>query len=173
MPQINIKEPILSQPQFCMAADVDMVTANNWVARKVFLPSEIGGRQIKGTRLYSVQKAYEGRIISELVKHHKILPGDAANIAALATKGGFIEHWARALDANRKFVAAVMVVAWSNDCYDAHVVDADKNGWPKFKSIPDARRRFSAHPFLVVPLSKLFVDVRQNCLAMLEEDGSG
>ncbi len=169
----DVKAPILSQPQFCLAADVDMLTANNWVARKVLEPTEIGGRQIKGTRLYSISKAYEGRIISELVKQ-RIGPADAAKalakIATLATKGGWIEHWARALDANRSLVTAFMVVACSNDCYDAQVINSDTSGWPDFSSVPNMRRRFFKHPFLVLPHKDLFVDVWQKCVAMLSSE---
>jgi hypothetical protein len=175
-PGTDVKAPILSQPQFCFAADVDMLTANNWVARKVLQPTEIGGRQIKGTRLYSITKAFEGRIIIELVKHQKIGPGDAAKaveaakIAALATKGGWVEHWARALDANRSLVAAFMVVACSNDCYDAQVINGNASGWPDFSSVPNMRRRFFKHPFLVLPHKDLFVDVWKKCVAMLASE---
>lgn len=153
-----------------------MLTANNWVARKVLEPTEIGGRQIKGTRLYSISKAFEGRIIIELVKHQKIGPGDAAKvveaaqIAALATKGGWVEHWARALDANRSLVTAFMVVAWSNDCYDAQVINGDASALPDFSSVPNMRRRFFKHPFLVLPHKDLFVDVWKKCVAILASE---
>jgi hypothetical protein len=143
-------------------------------AANVLRPSKPGGRQIKGTRLYSISKAYEGRIIGELVKQ-RIGPADAgkalAKIAELATKGGWIESWARALEANRPLIPAYMIVAWSNDCYDAQVINGDdKTGWPDFASVPDIRRRFFKHPFLILPHKDLFVDVWRKCMTMLAAD---
>jgi hypothetical protein len=167
---VDIKQPILSQPQFCQAAGMNMVMANNLVARRILLPSEIGGRHIKGTRLYSISKAYEGRIISETATHHKVPLADAAAIGRLATEGGYIEHWARALDANKPLIAAFMVVAWSKGCYDAQVINGDKSGLPNFASLPTVRRRFFKHPVLVLPLSELFVDVWRKCMAMLSSE---
>jgi hypothetical protein len=167
---LDIEQPILTQLQFCQAAGIDMVMANNLVARRILLPSEIGGRHIKGTRLYSISKAYEGRIISETATHHKVPLADAAAIARLATQGGYIEHWARALDADRPLIPAFMVVAWSKGCYDKQIINGDKSGWPDFSSVPNLRRRFFRHPFMVLPLLDFFVDVRQKCLAMLTSD---
>jgi len=96
---------------------------------------------------------------------------DAAAIGRLATEGGYIEHWARALDANKPLIAAFMVVAWSKGCYDKQIISADeKTGWPDFASVPNMRRRFFKHPFLLLPLSDLFVDVWQKCVAMLASE---
>jgi hypothetical protein len=168
---VDIKQPILSQPQFCRAAGIDMVMANNLVARRILLPTEIGGRHIKGTRLYSISKAYEGRIISETATHHKVPLADAAAIGRLATEGGYIEHWARALDADKPLIAAFMVVAWSKGCYDKQIISADeKTAWPDFSSVPNMRSRFFRHPFLVLPLVDFFEDVRKKCLAMLSSE---
>ncbi len=163
-----VKQPLLSQPQFCLVANVDMMTANNWVARHILEPTEIGGRQIKGTRLYSISKAYEGRIIGELVKRHKIPPSDAAKIAELATKGGFIEHWARALQSKGKRFIAYMAVAWSDDCYASQMVSGDKNGLPEF-SIEEMKDFFD-HTFIMLPLTAIFVDVYEKSLTMLKAD---
>ena len=169
---VDVKAPILSQPQFCLAAGVDMATANNWIARKILEPTEIGGRQIKGTRLYSIAKAFEGRIIGELVQQ-RIGPADAvqghvgARIAALATKGGWVEHWARALEANRPYVTGCIVLAWSKGCYDGQWINGDDAGWPDFSSVPNLQRRFFDHPFLVLPVTSLFIDVWRKCMTML------
>ena len=95
---------------------------------------------------------------------------EAAKIAALATKGGWVEHWARALDANRSLVTAFMVVAWSNDCYDAQVINGDASALPDFSSVPNMRRRFFKHPFLVLPHKDLFVDVWKKCVAILASE---
>jgi len=64
-----------------------------------------------------------------------------------------------------------MIVAWSNDCYDAQVINGDdKTGWPDFASVPDIRRRFFKHPFLILPHKDLFVDVWRKCMTMLAAD---
>jgi hypothetical protein len=163
---LDINLPILSQPQFCLAAGIDMTTANNWVAREILLPTQTGGPRIKGTRLYSVSRAYQGRILGELVRN-KIPPSDAAKIAELATRDERIEHWARSLEANRPFRAAFMIVTWADDCYESQIIDGDKNGLPVFACL--SRKRLASLLFIVVPLTSLFITVFKKCLAMLEE----
>jgi hypothetical protein len=163
----DVNSPVLSQPEFCSVTGLSMKATNNLVDRRIFLPSEIGGRHVKGTRLYSIAKAFQGKIINETTTHNKITLGDAAAIAELGTKGGFIEHWARAQDANRPYVPAYMVVAWTKDCYEAQVISGGKAGWPDFSSVPNLRRRFFAHPFLLLPLSDLFFEVRRKALGIL------
>ncbi len=162
---IDVKRPILSQPQFCAVAGIDMVTANNWVARNVLSPSQVGERQVKGTRRYSLSRAYEGRIISELVRLQKIQPSDATKIAELATKGGWIEHWARAIEGKGKFVTAYMVVAWANDCYESQIIDGDKDGLPDFSD--KELKRFLGNAFVVLPLTTIFMDAYKKYLAVL------
>lgn len=174
-PIVDVKLAVLTQPQFCTAVGTDMITVNNWIARDIVRPTQVGARQAKGTRRYSIADAYQGRILNEVIRHHKIGPADAAKlydaarIAALAKKGGWVEHWARALDENRAFVTSFMVVAWINDCYDAQVVNGDKDGWPDFSSAPNTRR-FLKHPFLLLPSTGIFLDVREKCLTMLAGD---
>jgi hypothetical protein len=173
---LPVKAAILTQPQYCLAADTDMVTANNFIARGIVRPSQVGARQVKNTRRFSIQDGYEGRVLTELIRHQQIGPADAAKlfmaakVKALASKGGWIEHWARALDAERAFIPAFLVAAWVDDCYDAEIVGANqKSGWPDFSSDPKLRR-FLKHPFLVLPLTEIFIDVRKKCLAMLAPD---
>jgi hypothetical protein len=173
---VDVNAPVLSQPQFCLAAGVDMATANNWVARKILEPTEIGGRQIKGTRLYSIGKTFEGRVIGELVQQRLgpvvALEGllKAANVAKLATKGGWVEHWARALEQNRPSVTGFIILVWSKDSYDGQWVNAEDSGWPDFSSVPNLRRRFLDHPFTVLPVTTLFKDVWHKCMTMLAAD---
>ena len=40
---VDVKAPILSQPQFCLAAGVDMATANNWIARRFLSRPKLAG----------------------------------------------------------------------------------------------------------------------------------
>ena len=102
---------------------------------------------------------------------------DAAEIAEvarrLAVKGGFAHHWARSLEANREFVPAFLIMAWSGNCYDAQVIRGDKRGWPDFSAVKDMETRFLPHPFLIVPLSTLLEDVWRKCTAMLTEGTGG
>jgi hypothetical protein len=173
---IPVHLPILSQPQMCSVAGMTMATANNLVARGIFGPDDAGQYRAKGTRKYSMARVYEGRIISEQLVHQKVGPSDAAEalkvakLAALARKGGWVEHWARNLDAGRPFIRAFMVVSWVNDCWNAEVIGEDKFGWPDFSAVKDMRRRFFTHPFTVWPLTDLFIDVRQKCMAILMPD---
>ena len=165
----SVKDPLLSQPQFCDAAGIDMTTANNWVARGVLLPTEIGGRQIKGTRLYSITKAFEGKLIGELVKYHKIPPSDAAKVAEKVVGAGWIGHWTRAFESDGRYIPSFMLVAWINGRVAYQQIAGDPSyGRPNFSSVEasDVDYLFE-HPFIVLPLSQLYLAVFKKCSAIL------
>ena len=161
----SVKEPVLSQVQFCEVAGIDMRTANNWVARKVVTPSEIGGRQIKGTRLYSVTKAFQGRLIGELVNYHRIPPSDAAKIAEKVTEAGWIRHWTDAFERGGSGISSFMLVAWVNGRIAYQQVAGNAStGFPDFSSVKkDDIEGFFDHPFIVLPLSRLYREVYEKC----------
>ena len=167
-----VNDPILTQRQYSVITGLDSVLTNNLIARNILEVDRVVAGRGRGTRLFTPLTAWEGRILNEAVNHHKMPLADAATIAQvagrLATKGNWIDHWARNLSEGRPFVAAFMLVTWAVDCYDARIIAADKVGGPDFSS-PDAAR-FLAHPFLVVPLSAFFEDVWKKSMVMLSAD---
>jgi hypothetical protein len=168
----SVKEPVLSQPQFCEVAGIDMRTANNWVARKVVTPSEIGGRQIKGTRLFSVTKAFQGRLIGELVNYHRTPPSDAAKIAEKVTEAGWIRHWTDAFERGVPGISSFMLVAWVNGRVGYQQIAGDPStGFPDFSSVKrDDVDCFFKHPFIILPLSRLYREVYEKCREILARD---
>lgn len=174
LPFVNIDEPVLTQRQFCAGAGIPATLADNLAQRKIFLPDKVLGGRV---RLWSILSTWQGRILGEAVERHKKPLADAAEIAEvarrLAVKGGLPHHWARSLEANRPFVPAFLIMAWSGNCYDAQVIRGDKRGWPDFSAVKDMETRFLPHPFLIVPLSTLLEDVWRKCTAMLTEDDRG
>jgi hypothetical protein len=146
-----------------------MTTANNWVARKVLPPTEIGGRQIKGTRLYSVTKAFQGKLIGELVKYHKIPPSDAAKVAEEVVGAGWIGHWTRAFESGGRYIPSFILVAWKNGRVAYKQIKGDAvSGRPDFSSVPASDVDcFLDHPCIVLPLSQLYLDVFNKCSEIL------
>ena len=169
----GIHEPILTQRQYSVLTGFDPVTTNNLVARNILPVDEVVPGRGRGVRLFTRLRAWEGRNVNESVTHHKMPLADAAEIAKvatrLATKGGWLDHWARALTEGRPVDAKFMVVTWGADnCYDAQLIDGNKAGEPDFSS-PEAAR-FLTHPFMVLPLSTLFEDVWKRSMGMLSAD---
>jgi hypothetical protein len=165
----NVKEPLLSQPQFCEVAGIDMQTANNWVARQVLAPTEIGGRQIKGTRLYSVTKAFQGRVIGELVQFHRIPPSEAAKVAEEVVEAGWVAHWTRAFEKGGPYIHSFMLVAWIKNRVAYQQISGDPTtGRPDFSSVKAGDvDYFFEHPFVVLPLSQLYLAVFNKCSKIL------
>jgi hypothetical protein len=167
-----IYEPILPQRQYCLIAGLDTVLTNNLIKRNILHFDKVVAGRGRGTRLFTPLQAWEGRILNEAVKHHKLPFPEAIRVAQaagrLARDGKWIDHWARNLSEGRPFVAAFMLVTWADDCYDAWIIAADKNGGPDFSS-PDAAR-FLAHPFMTIPVSNFFVDVWNKSKALLAAD---
>ena len=163
----------VTQRQYSALTGFDPVTTNNLIARNILPVDEVVPGRGRGVRLFTRLRAWEGRIVYELVTHHKMPLADAAEIARvasrLATKGGWLDHWARALSEGRPVaVASFMVVTWGADnCYDAQLVDGNKTGEPDFSS---EAARFLTQPFMVVPLSPLFEDVWKKSMVMLSAD---
>jgi hypothetical protein len=168
----SVKDPLLSQPQFCEVAGIDMRTANNWVARKVIAPSEIGGRQIKGTRLFSVTKAFHGRVIAELVECHRIPPSDAAKMADKVIEAGWVRHWTRAFERGDSGIPSFMLVAWVNGGVAYQQIAGNAStGYPDFSSVKrEDVECFFEHPFIVMPLSRMYRDVYEKCREILAGD---
>jgi hypothetical protein len=168
----GIHEPILTQRQYSALTGFDPVTTNNLIARGILPVDEVVPGRGRGVRLFTRLRAWEGRIVNESVTHHKMPLADAAEIAKvatrLATKGGWLDHWSRALSEGRPGVAAFMVVTWSDDCYDAQVINGNEAGKPDFSSSEAAR--FLMHPFMVLPLWALFEDVWKKSMAMVSAD---
>lgn len=171
-PGPHVYEPVHTQREYSVLTGLDPVTTNNFIARKIVQVAEVVPGRGRGTRRFTPLSAWEGRILNEAVKHHKMPLGDAAEIAQtaarLATEGGYVDHWARALSEARPFVPAFMVVTLLDDCYEAKIINEDKAGRLDFSS-PDVAH-FLAHPFIVVPLSALFEDVWKKSVAMLSSD---
>jgi hypothetical protein len=166
---LNADQASLTQRQYSKLVEFDSVTTNNLIARNILPVDEVLRGRGRGVRLFTPLNAWMGRIMSESVKHHKMPLADAAEIAGvarrLAKKEGWIGHWARALSEGRPYIAAFLAVTWTDDCYDAQIIEGDEAGGPNFSSPKMAR--FLTHPFMVVPLSALFKDVWEKSIAML------
>jgi hypothetical protein len=168
-----IYEPILPQREYCLIAGLDLVFTNNQIKRKNLTPDKVVPGRGRGTRLFTPFSAWEGRILNEAVKHHKMPLADAATIAQaagrLAREGNWVDNWARALSEGGRPVHAFMLVTWENKCYEARIIAADnETGGPDFSSAEAAR--FLAHPFMAIPVFTFFVDVWNKSKAMVAAD---
>jgi hypothetical protein len=170
-----VNEPILTQRKYSVITGLDAVLTNNLIARSLVEVDTVVAGRGRGTRLFTPLKAWEGRILNEAVKHHKLPFPEAISVAQVAVRlardGKWIDHWARNLSEGRPFAAAFMLVTWGDDCYDAKIVAADKVGGPDFSS-PDSAR-FLTHPFMTIPVSDFFVDVWNKSKAMVTPEKEG
>jgi hypothetical protein len=116
-----------------------------------------------------VTKAFEGRLIGELVKYHKIPPSDAAKVAEEVVEAGWVGHWTRAFQSGGPFIHSFLLVAWIEGRLAYKQISGDPaTGRPDFSSAKASDVDcFLEHPFLVLPLSQLYLVVFNKCSEFL------
>jgi hypothetical protein len=167
---VDYDTPVLNLRDYCAAAGLDVVTANNFINRGFISVDEVVSGRGRGFRKFSVSNAWRGRIMVTSAEHGKMPLADAAEIARLADrlarKEQWMQQWSRALQLGHPVVTGFLAVTWSDDCYDAEIIPGGKGGWPDFS---DERSRFLSQPFLLLPLSELFEDVWKKSVALLRD----
>src|SRR6266566_1779758 len=75
---------LFSQAELCQAAGIDHETANNWIKRGLLETTAVGGRRMRGRRLFSMLEIYKAHLMHEVIKHLGIPPSHCAEIASRA-----------------------------------------------------------------------------------------
>jgi hypothetical protein len=66
---------LFSQVELCEAAGIDHETANNWIKRGLLETTAVGGRKMRGRRLFSMMEIcaeIANRVITEFAKAEKL-----------------------------------------------------------------------------------------------------
>jgi hypothetical protein len=94
-------------------------------------------------------------------------PSDAASVAEKSTD--WIEHWTRAFEGNRPYIASFMLVAWLDGRLASQPIAGNDSG-PDFSSVKASdTSRFLDHPFIVLPISRLYLAVFKKCREILSD----
>src|SRR5437588_2876754 len=72
---------LFSQAELCEAAGIDHETANNWIKRGLLETTAVGGRRMRGRRLFSMLEIYKAHLMNEAINYLGIPPSHCAEIA--------------------------------------------------------------------------------------------
>src|SRR5947209_7968659 len=72
---------LFSQAELCEAAGIDHETANNWIKRGLLETTAVGGRRMRGRRLFSMLEIYKAHLMQEMIKYLGIPPSHCVEIA--------------------------------------------------------------------------------------------
>lgn len=149
-----------TQREACTITGATKMNLDNWIARDIL---KIGGRNQTGRRLYSMFDLVQLAITSELTTICEVPVNTAAGIMDYAMRR-FYELLDRdpsgALIHGPK-VPPKMLLFWHENSMGKTVIC---DGWAQ------AKKQAPAHPYVVVPLDKIFVRVINRALDVIEQD---
>jgi Asp-tRNA(Asn)/Glu-tRNA(Gln) amidotransferase B subunit len=163
---MDMTAALFSQAELCDAAGIENETANNWIKRGLLEPTKVGGRKIRGRRLFSLLDIFKAHLMNEAIKHLAMPPSQSAQIAKQAITT-FIktEELLQIRDDQKPEPTVACVVQQGNQW----IVDV-RAGGRALKSLLsriDKEARLKEHPFAIFPISQAFNLVHQKCLEFL------
>jgi hypothetical protein len=167
----NVEEGKFTQQELCEAAGLDRGTVDTWIIRGVLHTTKVGGRIIRGRRLFSILAIFEAAVIGELVTSSAIGPSDGAKIAKCAaanwnTKDDWKPMVLRSVEASLPYKNVYLLARrfdgeWlTQDCF------GDDKAGPEFKPMRSYQELLN-HSFVVVPASYILARVYLACNKML------
>jgi len=152
---------LFSQAALCEAAGIDHETANNWIKRGLLERTAVGGRKMRGRRLFSMLEIYKARLMREMTRFLAIPPSHCAEIASRAI-AEFVktEKLIRIDDDHEPTLAIALVVRqrgkWVTDLRLGHS--------PLFSSMQTQQ---AETPLAILPISQAFITIHKQCAKFL------
>jgi len=155
---------LFSQAELCEAAVIDRETANNWIKRGLLETSALGGRKLRGRRLFSLLEIYKAHLINETIGYLGVPVSNAAEIA-----DRLIAEFVRAEKLTRTDVDQEPTFAIALVCQQRGKWVADLRRGSK-AILSERELREVKHPLAVLPIAQAFIAVHQQCIKFLSAD---
>ena len=64
---MDVQAGIFTQAELCQVTGLNSVTVDTWLIRGILRTTKVGGRTLRGRRLFSVLAIFEAKVTGELV----------------------------------------------------------------------------------------------------------
>jgi hypothetical protein len=155
---------LFSQAELCEAAGIDRETANNWIKRGLLETSTLGGRKLRGRRLFSMLEICKAHLMNETIKCLAIPASDAAEIADRAIAEFVKTEKLARIDDGQEPTFALALVSRHREQW---VTDLRRGGKALFS---EKESREARHPLAILPIAQAFVAIHQQCVKFLHAD---
>jgi len=149
---------LFSQAELCQVAGIDHETANNWVKRGLLDTAAVGGRKMRGRRLFSLLDICKAHLMNEAVRSLSIPPSHCAEIVNKAmtqfVKAEKLDH----IEDDRDIHFTVALVTRRRGTW---ITELRTDGDPR-KELQQA-----SHAMAMWPISQAFTSVHRQCAKVL------
>jgi hypothetical protein len=168
---IDVEAPIFTQAELCKITGLDNGTVDSWLLRGILETTKVGGRALRGRRLFSVAAIFQATVIAELVARLAIPPSEAAKVArcdAVAEWTGRDDWKSRTIqvfERSAKVTSVFLLIVRADDDWKA------KEAYGKNAPLFEPRsiyEKWLALPFIVLPASELLSSVYKKCMEMYQ-----
>jgi len=162
---MDVRAGIFTQAELCQVTGLNSVTVDTWLIRGVLQTTKVGGRTLRGRRLFSMLAIFEWKVTSELVNRLAMPPSEAAKIARCAAADwNASDDWkARvimAIERSAEIASVFLLVVLTDDGWRTIEVPGDQTPWLESRS---KYQKWMTRPFAVLPASELLSFVYKRC----------
>ena len=170
---MDVQTGIFTQAELCKITGLDSVTVDTWLLRGIMHTTKVGGRILRGRRLFSVLAIFEAAVIGELVTHLAIPPSEAAKVAKCATADwNAPDDWKsrviKAVDRSASIASVFLILVRRDD--DWVTITSYGNKAPWVQPHP-AYEKWLTRPFAVLPAADLLSSVYKKCREISKDSG--
>lgn len=165
--EMDVQVGIFTQAELCQVTGLNSVTVDTWLIRGILRTTKVGGRTLRGRRLFSVLAIFEAKVTSELVTRLSLPPSEASEVARCAAADwNTADDWKfrviTAIERSAKFASVFLMIVRTEDGWRTIPVYGNGNGPPLFEPRSKYEKWF-ANPLGILPASDLLSSVYVRC----------
>ena len=165
--EMDVQVGIFTQAELCQVTGLNSVTVDTWLIRGILRTTKVGGRTLRGRRLFSVLAIFEAKVTGELVTRLSLPPSEASEVArSAAADWDTADDWKprviTAIERSAKFASVFLMIVRTEDGWRTIPVYGNRNGPPLFEPRSKYEKWF-ANPLGILPASDLLSSVYVRC----------
>jgi hypothetical protein len=170
---MDVQTGTFTQAELCQVTGLNNVTVDTWLIRGILQTTKVGGRTLRGRRLFSVLAIFEAAVVGELVNRLAMAPSEAAKVARCAAADwNTADDWKprviTAIERSAKLTNVFLIIVRTEDGWRTVPVYGDRNGPPVFEPRSKYEGWF-ATALGILPASDLLSSIYVKCRKIATE----